>query len=74
MASVKPATQPRPVSACTLSVQKAEKALAGSKVPADKIAMAWQHLDAAKQAGMKHHEKACKTESQMAAKMLEGKI
>ena len=45
-----------------MSVRKAEKVLASSKVPAEKIAMAWQHLDAAKHARMSHQAKACQTE------------
>lgn len=74
MASKTPAIHPRHVSACSMSVRKAEKVLASSKMPAEKIATAWQHLDAAKQARKSHQAKACETESQMAATMLKGKI
>jgi hypothetical protein len=79
--SMPTAVHPRPVhkaiqhvSTCTMSVRKAEKVLASSKVPAEKVALAWQHIDAAKQARMNHQAAACKTESQMAKQILEGKI
>jgi hypothetical protein len=74
MAVSKPAPQHRMASACTLSIKEAEKMLASSKVSADNIAMAWQHLDMAKQNRMSHQASACETESKAAANMLSGKI
>ena len=73
MASGKPAAHPMHVSACTLSIKKAEKVLAKTTVSADTIATAWQHIDAAKQDRLNHQAKACKTEGQTAQKILEGK-
>ena len=63
----------RHVSACTVSIHQAEKALATSKQTGAMIAVAWQHLDAAKQARMSHQSKACVSESHTAARILAGK-
>jgi hypothetical protein len=74
MASGKPAVRHMThVSACTLSIERAEKVLAKSAVSAENIAMAWQHIGAAKQDRLSHQAKACTSESQTATKLLEGK-
>jgi hypothetical protein len=70
----KPMAPHRIVSACTMSIEKAEKMLTNAKVSAESIAMAWQHLDAAKQDRTSHQATACKTESNTAANMLSGKV
>jgi hypothetical protein len=71
--AAKPVAHHPVVSACTRSVETAEKVLASSKMPAENIAEAWQHIDAAKTARMDHKAKDCEMESQTAVKMLGGK-
>jgi cytoskeletal protein RodZ len=70
----KPIAQQGQDSACSLSLAKTEKALAASKLPAESIATAWEHLNAAKKARTSHQPKACKSESQTAAQILRGKV
>ena len=72
-ATAMPSKPARQVSACTMSIHRAEHVLAHSKQPGATIAVAWQHLDAAKQARMSHQGKACVSESHTAAKILAGK-
>ena len=73
VAATMPAKPIHHLSACAMSIRQAEHALSRSKQPSATIAVAWQHLDAAKQAHMSHQAKACITESHTATNMLGGK-
>lgn len=58
------AAQPHVAAAsCSQALAKSHTALAKSKASSEDIAMAWQHMDAAKQARKAHQASACVDES-----------
>lgn len=69
--AAQPAAQPHVAAAsCSQALAKSHTALAKSKASSEDIAMAWQHIDAAKQARTAHRASACIDESQAALKLL----
>ena len=74
MAVGQPVAQRRHVSACTRSIEKAEKMLARSDASPENIAKAWQRIEAAKDARLVHQANSCESESRAALMLLQGSI
>ncbi len=70
--AAKPAAQPHVAAAsCSQALAKSHTALAKSKASSEDIAMAWKHIDAARQARKAHQVSACVDESHAALKLLD---